>query len=657
MSKPKNASVNTSVTPSTSTKSKSAKARSLEAVTATLTTKDRLMFWQHSVVHKHWRIALSGALTAIAAGAVGLNIPLVNLFDRQMQSLFFELRGPVAAPAEIVILAIDEDSINQGRYYSDDPERYTSLQTMRSWPWQRRAYAQAIERLMAAGAKTVAVDLLLSLESPYGDGKSDDAALTKVIERYGDRVVLAGAYKEDLRLQGNYWVSTLPLPQFEDAGAHIGLINLAIEPNNQFHRLGQAFIRDNLIGETAPFSPSATALEASEEDLNANQPLLSFAQATLKAAGQPLNDKPQENIFFYGPANTFQHVSFWKVIDDDPWQKELDGGRFFAGKTVLIGATAAQGQDFHPAPFSESLLYPQRMAGVEVQANAIATLQNGLSPKQLIKKPEANALIVIALGLSVALLMSRTQRPLNRLLIMAGGLVFWTMSSYSAFVWGTTVIITGIPVAMLTSMGLVDFGAGFAADRLKRRRLRRTLARYATSPLVQEIISQQDEFQDLLDVNRVDLIGMILRDRYKILKVLGAGGFGETYLAQDTLRPGSPVCVVKQLKIVSDNPKAHRLARRLFESEAIVLGQLGEHNQIPRLLAYFEVQDSFYLVQEMIEGKLLRDILAKSRPLSQRAVVRLLLDLLPVINFVHSKGVIHRDIKPSNIIRREEDKR
>ncbi len=178
-----------------------------------------------------------------------------------------------------------------------------------------------------------------------------------------------------------------------------------------------------------------------------------------------------------------------------------------------------------------------------------------------------------------------------------------------------------------------------------------------TSPLVQEIISEQDDLQDLLAIYQADKIGTLLRDRYRIIKILGAGGFGETYLAEDTLRPGNPTCVVKQLKIIGDNPKAHQLAQRLFESEATVLGRLGEHSQIPRLLAYFEVQQAFYLVQEMVEGDLLRELISRDRPLSQKAVVGLLRDLLPVISFVHANGVIHRDIKPSNIIRRQADGR
>jgi serine/threonine protein kinase len=126
-------------------------------------------------------------------------------------------------------------------------------------------------------------------------------------------------------------------------------------------------------------------------------------------------------------------------------------------------------------------------------------------------------------------------------------------------------------------------------------------------------------------------------------------------VAQDTQRPGEPVCVVKQLRIVSDDPRAHRLGRRFFEGEAATLEKLGSHPQIPRLLAYFEAQNSFYLVEEMIEGRLLKDELVGRRPMPQDYVLDLLLGLLPVVAFVHNQGVIHRDIKPSNIIRRQTD--
>ncbi|MGB3296733.1 MAG: serine/threonine-protein kinase [Phormidesmis sp.] len=635
--------------PKSSKKSKSGAARSgtPNAVTATLTTKDRMTAWRQDVANKYWRFSISSVCVAIAAGAVGLNLGIVNLWERQTQSLYFELRGPITPPKDIVVLAIDEDSLSQGQYYSEDPKRYKSLQPIESWPWKREAYAKVITKLMDAGAKAVALDV--TFPSPSSYGKADDDALTEALKRYGNHVVLAAKYDTIDLQQGSLWQASLPLAEFQDAGAHIGIINFHLEPDQQIHRLGQEFLRELAQNETDFSSTSATISD------DQDPPLLSFAQATLEAADKPYDSTPKENIFFYGPDETFKHIPFWKVLDDDPWQNELSSGQFFAGKTVIVGTTSQVHQDFHGAPFSKSLMYPRPMAGVEILANTVATLENGLSPTRLIRSPQINALIVLALGLAVAGLMNRTQKPFNRALVAAGGLGTWALISYGTFVGAQIILISGTPMLMIFSMGLLDFGVSFGADRLRRRQLRTSLARYATSPLVQEIISQQDDFQDLLNINRADLIGMLLRDRYRIMKILGSGGFGETYLAQDTLRPGNPVCVVKQLKIVSDNPNAHRLARRLFEAEAVVLGQLGEHPQIPRLLAYFEIQESFYLVQEMVEGNLLRGLLSRSRPLSQQAVVELLRDLLPVVSFVHSQNVIHRDIKPSNIIRRSAD--
>ncbi len=618
-------------------------SKSTSADTSVLTAQDRLSAWHRTVVAKHWRFSLSAALVAIATTAIGLDLGIVNLWERQAQSLFFELRGPVTPPDDIVILAIDEESLSQGQYYQENPARYAALQPIESWPWRRQAYAQVVTRLMESGAKAVALDVFFSTPSNYGP--ADDQAFADVLEQYGDRIVLAANYNNISLRQGNLSEPSLPLPQFRAAGVEIGSVTFRKETNGKIHRLGQAFLAELAQEEATLFG----------EPMAGEPPPLSFAEATLKAARESYSNRFQENVFFYGPGGSFTQRPFWYALDDDPWQNQLQSGRFFKDKIVIVGTTATVHQDFHEAPFSESLLYPQPMAGVEVLANTVATLREGLSPTQLIRRPALNALIVLVLGLTVAGLMNRTLKPLSRLLIAGGSVGLWGVVSYGAFAFGHIILIAGTPMIAIATIGVMDLGVSFTADRLKRKHLRTALARYATSPMIQEIISQQDDFRDLLDVHRAGIIGTLLRDRYRIVQILGVGGFGETYLAQDTLRPGNPVCVVKQLKIVSDSLKAHRLARRLFEAEAVVLEQLGEHRQIPRLLAYFEVQQSFYLVQEMIEGKLLRDLISRTHPLSQRAVVEFLSDLLPVISFVHSQAVIHRDIKPSNIIRRSYD--
>ena len=153
------------------------------------------------------------------------------------------------------------------------------------------------------------------------------------------------------------------------------------------------------------------------------------------------------------------------------------------------------------------------------------------------------------------------------------------------------------------------------------------------------------------------MLGRLLSSRYRIVRVLGSGGFGHTYVTQDTQRPGNPLCVLKHLSFASHNPAILQQARRMFLSEAETLEKLGEHDQIPRLLAYFEEDEEFYLVQEFVEGHPLSDELQPGKKLSEEQVMLLLEDVLGILESVHTQNVIHRDIKPENLIRRDRDQK
>lgn len=151
------------------------------------------------------------------------------------------------------------------------------------------------------------------------------------------------------------------------------------------------------------------------------------------------------------------------------------------------------------------------------------------------------------------------------------------------------------------------------------------------------------------------MLGKTFSSRYKIVKHLGGGGFGQTYLAEDLQLPGNPLCVVKQLKPKSTDPFTLQTARRLFDREAQVLYKLGNHDQIPRLLAHFEEEQEFYLVQEFIDGNDLKQELSVGKQLSKTQVIDLCQGILEILEFVHQQDVIHRDIKPANLIRRKQD--
>ncbi|MBD2740685.1 serine/threonine-protein kinase [Coleofasciculus sp. FACHB-1120] len=151
------------------------------------------------------------------------------------------------------------------------------------------------------------------------------------------------------------------------------------------------------------------------------------------------------------------------------------------------------------------------------------------------------------------------------------------------------------------------------------------------------------------------MLGKTLSGRYQIIKHLAGGGFGQTYLAEDQQLPGNPKCVVKQLKPKASDSLTLEVARRLFDREVQVLYRLGSHDQIPQLLAHFEDEQEFYLVQEFIEGDELKQELPLGKQLSEDLVLVLLQDVLEILVFVHQQDVIHRDIKPSNLIRRKQD--
>jgi serine/threonine protein kinase, bacterial len=148
---------------------------------------------------------------------------------------------------------------------------------------------------------------------------------------------------------------------------------------------------------------------------------------------------------------------------------------------------------------------------------------------------------------------------------------------------------------------------------------------------------------------------LLVRNRYRVTKSLGQGGFGATFVAIDVSLPGEPICVIKQLRPSNNHEKFLRMARELFEREARTLGKIGNHPQIPRLLDFFEERRNFYLVQEYVSGHTIHQEVKQMGLFKEEKIRDFLIEILPVITYIHSQQVIHRDIKPANILRREQD--
>jgi serine/threonine protein kinase, bacterial len=160
------------------------------------------------------------------------------------------------------------------------------------------------------------------------------------------------------------------------------------------------------------------------------------------------------------------------------------------------------------------------------------------------------------------------------------------------------------------------------------------------------------------------LVERIVGDRYRIIRNIGHGGFGQTYLAEDINRFNEQ-CVLKELAPIAENQDSLEKAKQLFAREAEVLYKL-QHSQIPRFREWFVEPDrqSMFLVQDYVEGPTYQEILQaratsgepQSHAFSESEVITLLTQLLPVLTYIHSQGVIHRDLSPDNLICRNIDR-
>ncbi len=385
---------------------------------------------------------------------------------------------------------------------------------------------------------------------------------------------------------------------------------------------------------------------------------------------------------YHSPDRVARKVTLTDVLQDrvDPsWIRD---------RIILIGVTAPSLNDYFYTPYSRGQESNHQMPGVEIHAQMISQLLNAaLEGQPLMSTWSDRVEILWILGWAGvgAVLSWKINHPLRLSGTLAIALLGLAGSSWWFFQSSLWVPLFSPILGLLISSSGVFGYRSYQTEKLQQHMAARVKQQEKDLKLLQTFLEEQTQRQDATQLESSEETKTwtategyeedestqiapenteewtqpmsLLGGRYHITKVLGAGGFGQTYLAQDIQRPRHPICVIKHLRPLQTEGNFFQVAQRLFNTEAEILEIVGQHDQIPQLFAYFEEHQEFYLVEEYIEGSSLSEELGENHCLEVDRVVALILDILQVLSFVHQYQVIHRDIKPSNIIRRQSDRR
>ncbi len=399
------------------------------------------------------RALLIGATAFLCAALANLT-PWVQILELKTLDLLFLIRGPLAPPRDVVIVAIDEASFGDVKF---------------QWPWPRRLHAKLVDRLRADGARVIVFDVLF----PEASSRSDDEAFARAIRRAGNVVLAAElSVTSDPRFRQTTVVK--PHDPLEAAAAGIGVATIYTDPD--------VFVR---------------RVRASVEGF----PSLahSGAQMWLAARGGkgpgPRRVPRDEDLLidFVGPPRTIRTASYYQVIGE---QRELPEG-FFRDKLVFIGRSVLaspepqrHSADVYPTPFawsSETL-----MPAVEINANAAATLLEGRALVRL--GGPLWWVLLLAFGLGGAALVSpwRPSRGALALAVLVAALV---TGGYYTFARGRL----WIPLVTLTIQSAVVYVASLGLWYLETERegrwVRTAFSRYVSPTVLKDLLAHPDRLE------------------------------------------------------------------------------------------------------------------------------------------------------------------
>jgi adenylate cyclase len=382
------------------------------------------------------------------------------------------------APAlpEVVLLSIDAESISLDALDDKTVAASKPLSLMKDgFPFSREVYADVCDRLIGAGAKVVAFDLIFQKPFPA------DEIFQQALDKYHDHVVIGSNFTSDLA-NGRSTTFSLPpaslLPDQDPFDERVGYINFWPDSDGVVRC---ALYRNNPEHEN-------------EEDGADKMPKFYSLDARIveKAGYGRLipDDLEARPLRFAGPGlDEFKTYSLYRIFDSDSWQQDFQNGEFFRDKIVLVGPEGNWSKDVLPTPWGV-------MAGAKIHVNAINSLIESefLHPFSI----PASLLLVVGTGLAAFLLAMLIPSIAGRFaagVLVLGGYLTALMEAYNGPGW----LLPAVgPIGVFGGAMGVGFVYDFVLAQVEKMQLRAAFQRYTSPNVAKYLLDHLETYQEML---------------------------------------------------------------------------------------------------------------------------------------------------------------
>jgi adenylate cyclase len=471
----------------------------------------------------------AAVLPALVLLWVGLSAgwpgPRWRVAERGLEDQLQRLLGPRRPSAAVTLVAVDDATLQQGDWYERNRQLPTWARGVGSLPWPRAAYGLLIERLLAAGARAVAVNVVF--EGPSSRGPADDAALAAVLARHRGRVALAAEMQEGEDQQGAGSLTLVtPSDQLLAASggpAQLGLTNILVpRPGDRLlhpEAYAGALLRDRKVNDTPP----------------------ALSTTVLRLAGwPPRGDDRQSALRTYGAEGSLERLSAWEVLDPERWAHHPRRA-LLAGDVALVGPVVSEGSAGYCTPFGS-------LSGLEMLGTATANSLQGDGLLSWPAQPPQRALLAVAPLLLVLAAGRRLSAIQARLALVALLLALQLAAGLLVLQRGNRWLPLLAPLSGLVGLALLYGGEAYLREAGERLRLRRTFERYVAPGVVAEILADPEAAEGILRCRQLEVTVLMsdIRGFTTLTRQRSMAGQSELHVCQLNEYLGAMVEVVGQ---------------------------------------------------------------------------------------------------------------